>query len=209
MSEHTCPSCEQVFSWNPGPGRHGRPPVTCSDECREKRRKAQYRAKYAAALERQRKRRKRGSPYLAVGCDVDGCERMAYSKNLCCMHYGRLRTTGEVGEAAARRNHIGDNVWRWVDPDKGYVYLTLPGDRRRKVLEHRFVMEQHLGRYLWPWENVHHKNGIRDDNRIENLELWAKAQPAGQRVEDLVAFIVEHYPDEVLAQLNYQESEAC
>jgi hypothetical protein len=58
-------------------------------------------------------------------------------------------------------------------------------------------MEQYLGRKLYPFENVHHRNGIRSDNRPENLELWAKAQPSGQRVEDLVAFVVEHYPAEV------------
>jgi hypothetical protein len=124
---------------------------------------------------------------------------MNYSKGLCDLHYGRKRRTGLIGEPSPRRRHSGDAIWRRIED--GYVYLTFPGDRAKKVLEHRHVMAQLLGRELFPWENVHHLNGIRDDNRPENLELWVKPQPCGQRAADLAAWVVETYPELVAAHL--------
>jgi HNH endonuclease len=62
------------------------------------------------------------------------------------------------------------------------------------VFEHILVMEERLGRELFPDEKVHHRNGVRNDNSPENLELWVKPQPPGIRIEDAVAWA----PPEIL-----------
>lgn len=80
---------------------------------------------------------------------------------------------------------------------KGYVMIHSPGHPRAimnqnsYVFEHVLVMEKILGRYLLPGENVHHRNGVRDDNRPENLELWTGPQPSGIRVTDALAWAHE------------------
>ncbi len=56
------------------------------------------------------------------------------------------------------------------------------------VFEHILVIEDFLERHLMPDEQVHHRNGVRDDNRLENLELWIRPQPSGIRVEDAIAW---------------------
>jgi|ETNmetMinimDraft_5_1059913.scaffolds.fasta_scaffold46187_3 hypothetical protein len=73
--------------------------------------------------------------------------------------------------------------------------------RRMRYREHQYIMEKQLGRYLKPEETVHHKNLIRDDNRIENLELWTDKHPTGARVEDILDYVAETYPVELKERL--------
>ena len=121
--------------------------------------------------------------YVEDPCAVDGCERLAIARSYCLMHFKRIERTGDAGSVEPKAVTIRDRI-----DDQGYRRITVDG---RKVKEHRYVMEQMIGRKLLPGENVHHLNGIRHDNRPENLELWAIAQTCGQRVTDQIAWARE------------------
>jgi len=84
---------------------------------------------------------------------------------------------------------------------RGYIVLSIynhpsRASRNGQIFEHRYIMEQHLGRFLQEGENVHHINCVKNDNRIDNLELWVSNQPAGSRAKDLLQWarsIVDRY----------------
>lgn len=78
----------------------------------------------------------------------------------------------------------------------GSGYLTEKTEDGKWIIQHRLVMQRHLGRQLARTEYVHHKNGDRSDNRIENLELWvtkgrSKKDPHGQRLEDALVDLLK------------------
>lgn len=127
-------------------------------------------------------------------CRIPGCGRVVKSEDLCQTHLNRLRNGKDLyAPIQGEGSDINDpSTWGRKIDDRGYVILRcMRGGVAKQVAEHRYLMAQHLGRDLLPEEEVHHKNGVRDDNRIENFELWSTSQPKGQRVEDKVAWAKE------------------
>jgi hypothetical protein len=115
--------------------------------------------------------------------DGNRCNKQVNSKAYCVKHYNALKRHGdplvEIPRSLSPKNYV-----RILRP--GHPFANPDG----YVMEHRFIMACHLGRALFPDENVHHKNGNRHDNRLENLELWSTVQPAGQRVEDKLEYAI-------------------
>lgn len=178
------------------------PKICLIDDCTEPRRSAKWCAKHYIRWKRW------GDPLGAAPaapprnmCTVEGCGRATRARlgTHCRLHAQRLRKHGTVGSPERLTREAGSGS---INSD-GYVMHSVGGI---KDYEHRLVMAKTLGRPLESWEHVHHVNGIRADNRPENLRLWAAPtkvpgmslrQPFGVDVDDLVAFVVAQYPDRV------------
>lgn len=122
-------------------------------------------------------------------CPVERCDRYVHRGGLCMSHF----TQRENGLEFSDVKHINKPGSGCIT--NGYRVLTI---NDKHIYEHRYIMEMFLGRKLLRSETVHHKNGNRSDNRIENLELWSKHQPNGQRVVDKIQWaieILERYKD--------------
>ncbi len=170
-----CPRCEKVLS--------------LSEFCKNKR-KSDGLNTYCRSCAKQMQRESMIKKFNSSddSCDICGVKVTP--------GYNRCRTHSQVGRRGGRwkgGRHLDKN---------GYTQIWDPGhpnsNKNGYVLEHRQVMSNHLDRPLTSDESVHHKNGIRTDNRIENLELWSRYQPTGQRVQDLVAWareILDKYPE--------------
>ncbi len=124
--------------------------------------------------QRRRQMPERGRAY-------EGCDSTHYVGGYCRKHKRRIDKHGSADIVK-----VGARPRTGSITSQGYLAVTVGDSGFPPVLEHRHVMSLALGRPLLPEENVHHLNGDRADNRLENLKLWSKFQPPGKRVSDKV-----------------------
>lgn len=159
-------------------------------KCQNKKRTRGYcSTHYGQIIRGQRKPLPDEGDFPIRKCCIDECNGFVTARNLCNKHYHRFSRYGDPLKCKFQERGS------WQKTTSGYIIAFKPdhpsSNKNGYILQHRYIMEEYLGRRLFPEETVHHKNGDRADNRLENLELWASKHPGGQRVEDLLKFARE------------------
>jgi len=177
----TCKFCSQEFNST----IHNK--IFCCRRCKERYyNKEQYRQQKIKLLRRSKINNK------CRICEKD-CNNLEGADPLCKLCYAYVFHMKEkmlptdTKSVLDHKKYHSTRERRFIDKD-GYVIIKKENHPNSKsygrIREHVYIMSEYLGRSIKDKETVHHKNGIKDDNRIENLELWSHSHPYGQRIED-------------------------
>lgn len=187
--KRNCAACDAEFI------PHKKTPwcITCSKKCR-----ANY-----------RHRKKKGLPLktLTLKCEVCGDvfkQKRANNNTYCsqtCKRLGVSRKYKNLPVFGPKKHirgtgYLTSSGYKMVSANHPRARMRSQKTGNGQILEHILIMEKDIGRYLREDESVHHKNGIRSDNRIENLELWSKTthgqhQRFGQRLNEKMKSFIE------------------
>lgn len=143
-----------------------------------------------------------GRPKINIGvCTTEGCNKPKHSRGLCNTCYKRLNYEEYGRDNRGATRQIIAPLLSLGEDGQGYITIKIGMGRGPKdwMKYHRYLMEQKLGRKLFSFESVHHKNGNKKDNVLSNLELWVTKQPKGQRPIDLIEYaewIIKTYKNE-------------
>ena len=193
----------------------GTPRICSVDGCSRARDRAEFCTAHAARVKRGQPLDTPIKPRMDPKrfCSVEGCGRIHKTKGYCRVHYGpyrpkvkRICAVPDCGRSHNAKGLCGAHSKMQAKGQTlrpigfarrhithgGYVIVRVPGGYQ---LEHRQIMEQTIGRPLYQHENVHHINGDKVDNRIENLELWSTSHPSGQRIVDKIKWIRDFAAD--------------
>lgn len=123
---------------------------------------------------------------LETRCKMREVRKSYYKNNPDVIEQRRITWAGENNPMWGKRGEQSPNWKGGHTKQNGYIMIYKPNHpfahKSGYVAEHRLVMEKHLGRYLESYEFVHHVNGIREDNRLENLKLVTKRNHNGELV---------------------------